>query len=678
MKKEVIAYLHTHWDREWYREFEIFRHRLIKVFDNVLNLLETNTIPSFYFDGQVSALCDYLEIRPEKAPLVKQFCEEKKLFIGPFYCLIDEFLTSETVFKKNIELGLKIAKGFGCTDFIGYLADTFGHSKNIPTILKQYNIDKCMVWRGCADEIPAEFIFNGINTINLVRGYFMDIFHANITLSEKVEFLKSNLDKISEKSGSTLLLPIGGDHLNVPENITEQIKLVNQYLDNYEIRLGSPFEYFEKVKGNFNFAYDDELRDNSKTFILQGSYSARMDLKKYNIQCTHKLKLADKAQKHFKLNYDNLIEYAYKLLIQNQAHDGICGCSTDEVHRENICRYKKILQITTAILDEIKYKLGETFLINLSDEEFSGLIEFQSAEKFEDLKVVSKTINFENEILSNTQRVPITGEEKEIFTYQAYIENIKPKELTFFNPVKLPNSNIEISISDKIYFKKADKTYSIEFTDFEDLGDSYNFAPNKDTNGISSKIKDFKQTDKNNYSINLEVNKIELNLEILAYNNFINFKLTFNNEGKNHLLQAKINLLEPIITTFSEDMNTIIERNFDPNYKIREHLPQEKGIEAKTNTAPMQRLVHTQGLTIVTKGLTEYEILENSILITLLRATNIISNPKNPARSTPAGPPLQTTDSQLLGKNIAEFTLCFEEKLNYKKCIQATYPLIIF
>ena len=27
-KKEVIAYLHTHWDREWYREFEVFRLRL--------------------------------------------------------------------------------------------------------------------------------------------------------------------------------------------------------------------------------------------------------------------------------------------------------------------------------------------------------------------------------------------------------------------------------------------------------------------------------------------------------------------------------------------------------------------------------------------------------------------------------------------------------------------------
>ena len=73
MKKTVIAYLHTHWDREWYREFEVFRLRLLRVFDNVLNLLEENKIPSFYFDGQVSALLDYLEIRPEKEEQIRQF-----------------------------------------------------------------------------------------------------------------------------------------------------------------------------------------------------------------------------------------------------------------------------------------------------------------------------------------------------------------------------------------------------------------------------------------------------------------------------------------------------------------------------------------------------------------------------------------------------------------------------
>ena len=39
-KKRVIAYLHSHWDREWYREFEVFRLRLVRVFDNILKYLE--------------------------------------------------------------------------------------------------------------------------------------------------------------------------------------------------------------------------------------------------------------------------------------------------------------------------------------------------------------------------------------------------------------------------------------------------------------------------------------------------------------------------------------------------------------------------------------------------------------------------------------------------------------
>ena len=222
-KKEVIAYLHTHWDREWYREFEIFRLRLVKVFDHVLELLEEEKIPSFFFDGQVAALLDYLELRPEKEELVRKLISKKKLFIGPFYCLVDEFLTDGICFRKNLEIGLKIARDFGCNDFVAYLADTFGHSQNIPEILEEFDIDKAVVWRGCGN-ISANFKFKNINTVNLIKGYFNDIFSLEKPIREKAEILELWLDDISEKSGNTLLLPIGADHLDVPDNISTQIE----------------------------------------------------------------------------------------------------------------------------------------------------------------------------------------------------------------------------------------------------------------------------------------------------------------------------------------------------------------------------------------------------------------------------------------------------------------------
>ena len=162
MKKTVIAYLHTHWDREWYREYEVFRIRLLRVFDNVLDLLEAQQIPCFYFDGQTSALQDYLEIRPEKFNLVKKLIQEKRLFIGPFFTLVDEFLTDKNSFEHNLKMGLDYSRSLGCTDFIGYLADTFGHSKQVTKVFNDFGIEKCMVWRGCGD-FPAEFSWCGMD-----------------------------------------------------------------------------------------------------------------------------------------------------------------------------------------------------------------------------------------------------------------------------------------------------------------------------------------------------------------------------------------------------------------------------------------------------------------------------------------------------------------------------------
>lgn len=637
MKKQVIAYLHTHWDREWYREFEVFRLRLLRVFDNVLEMLENNKIPSFYFDGQVSALLDYLEIRPEKEGLVRKSIAEKKLYIGPCYTLVDEFLTDKTVFEKNLEIGLKISKDFGCTDFIGYLADTFGHSQNIPKIFKDFGIDKCVVWRGCGD-IPSEFTFNGINTVNLIRGYFMDIFSAPMTIEQKAEWLKGNLDKIAEKSGNYLLLPIGADHLGVEPDITEQIEKVNSLLDNYEIKLSNPFEYFELVKDNFKqFECNDELRDNSKTFILQGSYSARLKLKQYNIKCTYLLEQADKLQKKYGEEYNPIIEYAYKLLLKNQAHDGICGCSTDLVHRENVTRYEKIIQIANTIIEELRLKYN-----------FKTPI-MESKDLLPEYKVIGKHFGVENSLLYDTQKIPVTEDFTDIYTLK-------------YSPAVKPQINFEVK-NGKIRIGNVE----MEFVRFKDEGDTYNFGAVADDIGEKAEIYSFKNNIIKTSFFDIQV---EQNEEL------INFKIEWDNKLKNKLWQVKFNLKSPVTKTYSEDLNSIIKREFDPDYDMRKHLPKVRGIEVKTNFAPIQRYVGTQGFGVITKGLTEYEVKGKSLLITLLRSTGVISNPKNPSRSTPAGPPIEVPEAQQLGANSAEFSVGFFEPENYQKYIDIVFPQI--
>ena len=674
--------------------------RLLRVFDNVLYMLENNKIPCFYFDGQVSALLDYLEMRPEKERLVRSLIRAKKLFIGPFYCLIDEFLTDKTCFEKNLEIGMKTAIEFGCTDFIGYLPDTFGHSQNVLDILRDFGIDKAVVWRGCGD-FPAEFKWCGMDTVNLVRGYFQDVFSMSCTIEEKAEILKKNLDLIAEKSGLFLLLPIGADHLGIPPDIDDQINSINEILkEDYNIKLGSPFDYFKNVGNNFNkFEFNDELRNNLKTFVLQGCYSSRLDLKRLNVECSYKLELAHRCVRYYKAEkkYDKLIEYAYKLLLQNQAHDSICGCSTDDVHSENKIRYKKILQIANNIIDELKFdnNFEEKSILNLSNKFFSGIVEFESTQAQYGFDKIASRKGFDKKLLTDTNRIPVTEDYTNINTYLAEANNIESDQIEFLMP-EIKDTDLEVSDNsikngkikliiegDEIFINDI----PFKLVDFVDLGDSYNHGPKKDDIGKELKLiksKEFLNTQKRvalklDFESHWDIFSLIVSLDKDA--NFIKFDLDWNNTQKNHLLEACFELMKPIKTVYSEDLNSIIKRTFDPEYDIRENLPLERGSEASTNTAPMQRglLIDEadNNIGVVTKGLTQYEIFKNRLYLPLLRATGVISNPKNPARTTPAGPPIETSDSQMLGQNKVEFYVFFGNQNALRDTIDQIYNFII-
>lgn len=678
-KKEVIAYLHTHWDREWYREFEIFRLRLLRVFDHVLDMLEENRIPSFYLDGQVVALLDYLELRPEKEEQIRKFVELKKLYIGPFYCLVDEYLTDGICFRKNLEIGLNIAKSFGCTDFIGYFADTFGHSKNIPNILKEFNIDKAIVWRGCGD-LPADFIYDGVNTVNLVRGYFMDIFSADKTIEEKAEFIKTNLDMIAKKSGKKLLLPIGADHLGIPDDIVTQITKINELLEDYEIKLGSPFDYFNKVK--YKDKFEGELRDNSKTFILPGSYSARTKLKQLNTECSYRLDLADKLQYNFDSKYDKVIEYAYKLLLQNQAHDGICGCSTDLVHEENITRYKKVLQIANGIIDEISSQQPENLSITFKYLDKYKLLEVDKTKIDTNSQVIAKRKGFSRNLLCDVNKIPVTEDYTTIYTLlKEFNSDGSPTDLVVDNS-NIFNSNVRLVVEDgqiNLYNKAECYKNFVEFVRCKDCGDTYNFGPLVGDEYEIAEIKSARVVTDGDLRATLRINTSFFNVDVTLdkRSKLLKFSIKWLNLTSNRLWQVKFNFNEKIKEVYSEDMNLLINRKFNPDYDIRANLPTEKGKEARTNTAPFQRFVWANGLGVITKGLTEYEVSGTSFMITLLRSTGIISNPSNPARTTPAGPPIEVCGAQQLGENTAEFAIGFFPVKEWAYYVEDIYPQTI-
>jgi alpha-mannosidase len=727
--KKIIAYLHTHWDREWYREFEEFRLRLIEVIDDIVNKLQSGEIPEFYFDGQTSAIEDYLEIFPEKLDTIKTLIKDKKLYVGPFYCSADQFLTNGESLLRNLFIGIKQSHSWGEKDFIAYLSDTFGHCISMNEILNAANLKSAILWRGIGN-LPADILWNGIKTTNLIQGYFNDFLNSNMNFNKKSELLKKYIDKIAAKSGDYILLPIGADHLKVCDNLSELIdKLNEKYKNEYEIIISNPFEYFNKTLDIVRTEYNGEFLDNSLTFILQGIYSTRMDIKQLNARCERKLNQAEmfNAVNSFflkKKSYQKQIDYAYKTLIKNHAHDSIYGCSTDKVCREVVNRFEKVEEIADGItkrcIRDVSNEKGFS-VVNLSNSEYEGITFFKTNKILPDFMKaieISREQGFPDDILYDTNKIPVTEDYTDIVEYAISLKKISEfsykkitkNDINNENSIKSTKNSLEneyfnikivknkINIIDKKH-KKLYKDF-FNFIDVGDVGDSYNFAPLKGDKAIMAKIKSFEiinegfigflnikfqikipqNTSNERRSFVAPKHDLDLKLTIFSNTEYIKFNLNYENKSNNHKLQIVFNVQEPIKTTISEDLYKTVVRNFEENYNLQNLVPAPKGIELKQNTMPINRFVWTQNVGIITDGLKEIEILNNSMAVTLLRSIGIISNPQNPTRGTPAGPPIKTPEMQLIGKQSATLYVTFNKNPNklFEICDKIFNPPLMF
>ena len=685
MKKRVIAYLQTHWDREWYREKEEFNLRLLEVFDEVLKELKESNAPCFYFDGQTSALIDYLKFRPEKLEFIKKLIEEKKLFIGPFFVSADAFLVNLRCLIKNLEKGIAYSKSLGCNDFIGYLPDIFGHSRGVFEVLDKFNIKNAIIWRGTG-AIKSDIKIRNTNTTRLVEGYFIDLMHQNISAQNLAQQMESFLDKIAKYSQNVLLLPLGGDHLAIIKNANEKITQVNKYLKKYKIELSNPFEYFSSANFSRAKTYEGEFLDNSENNILGGVFSSRIYQKVQNTKLMHKISRIIEPLNYFlDLNYSLNIDYAYELILKNHAHDSIYGCSTDKVHKNVDMRFEKANEILEGLEKRIirdvhknSKKPRYVGIFNLSNYKSSGIARVISEYKLKNAQIISKTKGFSDTKLYDINQVPVTEDiltlyeqivetdEQNAMSFKTH-EPKKPQKLTLVSENCIENPYLKLSLNNNtidVFDKSKNTLYKdfIKITDTKDKGDSYNYAP-------ASKaeiIKPVKSKVVENGQIRsvLRIFYKDLTLDVILdnKNKFFEFDVRIDNKKKNHKLQAVFNLKEPVCETFAQDSLGIIKRKCDPNYSLVENQPAKRPCELKTNSFPMLNFVYAQGTGVLGEGINEYEIYKNELRIALLRASGIISNPKCASRSIPAGPPLLTPDLQCLGVQKLRFGVCFTSK----------------
>lgn len=356
---EVLVVFHTHWDREWYLPFAVYRNRLVALVDSLLWALEKEPGLRFHLDGQMALLDDYLEQRPWRQAELKRAAQQGRISVGPWYTLADEHLVSGESLIRNLEMGLARASSFGSPMLVGYLPDQFGHTAQMPQILRRAGIDTAVLWRGVPASIRA-VVFRwealdgtAVDAVHMRRGY-----GAGRDLSLERAPLEVRIDaepaaEVEANPTGPWLLMSGDDHRPVPVGASQALAAATPA---HRVRVASLAEYVEG-RPDATDSWRGELHSAGQAFVLKGTLSARFPLKLRHAALERRLErylepawvLAGGRWPQKEL------DYLWRQLILNSAHDTICGCSIDQVHEQATLRLKR----AEAVADSLWKRLSE-------------------------------------------------------------------------------------------------------------------------------------------------------------------------------------------------------------------------------------------------------------------------------------------------------------------------------
>ncbi len=366
-KKNAYIISETHWDREWYLTFEQFRAKLVRLTDKLLRILDTdNNFRHWIFDGQTIVLEDYLAVKPYEKEHLEKYIRNGRIHVGPWYILPDEFLISGESIIRNLLRGYKIAKSFGKVMKVGYVPDPFGHISQMPQILQGFGINSFIFTRGMDDrgeELGTDFWWEAPNGSKVLAVWLKEGY-GNIAglpedIEESAERVMDTLQKLEPYVRTrNYLLMNGSDHLEPQEHIPQLIDYLNKTHTDWNFVHGTLEDYVNAVLNERRElkTYKGELRGAKYHYLLTGVLSSRAYLKRMNEEAQH---LIEKVIEPISTiswilsgNYEKeLIDTMWKYLLQNHPHDSICGCSIDEVHRDNEQRYKWIHEIGKIVYD---------------------------------------------------------------------------------------------------------------------------------------------------------------------------------------------------------------------------------------------------------------------------------------------------------------------------------------
>jgi hypothetical protein len=365
---------HTHWDREWYAPFQIYRAKLVHLVDDLLDLLEGDArFTRFLLDGQTAVIDDYLEVRPGAAARIAALAGAGRLQVGPWMILMDEFMVSGETIVRNLQLGLRRAAEIGgpAALRLGYLPDMFGHVAQMPQLLVQAGLQHAVVWRGVPSTIDRTAFRWYAPDGSVVRAEYLYGSYSNgrdlprdpAALVARARGYRAELGD-AQLPGGGMLLMNGSDHLLPQPWLGEVVDAANAAQREFRFAVSSLGEYVAAQPDADLPEWHGELRSGARANVLMGVASNRVDVHMLCAAAERALERVAEPLAALHLPTDGahraLLDLAWRQLVLNSAHDSSCACSADEVVEAVRVRYQEARHIAEAVTHDALHALAAT------------------------------------------------------------------------------------------------------------------------------------------------------------------------------------------------------------------------------------------------------------------------------------------------------------------------------
>jgi alpha-mannosidase len=212
----------------------------------------------------------------------------------------------------------------------------------------------------------------------------------------------------------------------------------------------------------------------------------------------------------------------------------------------------------------------------------------------------------------------------------------------------------------------------------KDAGDSYNYAPPAGDVLVDEPIDQRLETLEagpvrrvevlhRTYSWDERRVETQTRFEQRAGESFVRISIDFDNPCDDQRVRVHVPLRERADHSYAEGQFGIVERGLTP----------EGGYgEVAIPTYPASGFVAAGGIAILLDHVTEYEVVDDELALTVLRSTGLISRSDNPWREDPAGPSLPIPAAQLRGPRHFTFAYCPDAGPALQETEQFRHPFL--